>query len=467
MKDQIDLDALFHKAGNQPAVSSFGETKELFLNTYGTNTVTLESGKTSFFTLKKLMIMITILSSIFLAIFLFPNEEVETIETPQAKVEVEVEVRPEIFIEPTPVNDTKKVVAVGTVSHKKEVLMVVPETETIEEVVQPQENPMIAILSTFKQFEKLKAHVYKKPYDFPKLTKEQIEANNKRKKKMLKALSKFSKKSYAFVPSGSYEHDGKKTSVQAFHMQNKEVSNVEYRTFLFDLLIQGRKDDFLIAKPDQTLWTKSGIASLKEMQDKYFSNIEFNDYPVNNISRAGAELYCRWLTIEVRKSGNKDCELINDVRIPQRAEWEYASTGDKPNAIYPWTTKKVVNEDGCFLANFDVQQYSGNLDSVHCDIPGDTTVISDGALMTARVGTYNPNWFGMWNMSGNVAEMVYGGSKIENNKIVHLDPGTAGGGWMSSDIEIQIFGEDPHAGLIEGNLNVGFRVVISHLKKIK
>ena len=94
------------------------------------------------------------------------------------------------------------------------------------------------------------------PYIFPKLTEIEIKATQKQKKVMLKALEKMDKKSYAFITSGSIDYNGKKVSIQSFIMQKTEVSNLEYRTFLFDLLIQDRKEEFLRAKPDQQQWNK-------------------------------------------------------------------------------------------------------------------------------------------------------------------------------------------------------------------
>ncbi|MEY3438630.1 MAG: hypothetical protein RL265_1215, partial [Bacteroidota bacterium] len=67
-------------------------------------------------------------------------------------------------------------------------------------------------------------------YVFPKLTEEEIKANNKRKKAMLKALEKLDRKIYTFLLSGSFDYLGEMTSVQAFLIQKTEVSNLEYRT---------------------------------------------------------------------------------------------------------------------------------------------------------------------------------------------------------------------------------------------
>ena len=127
--------------------------------------------------------------------------------------------------------------------------------------------------------------IQKDEYIFPKLTNEEIAANHKQKKQMLKALEKLDRKVYSFLVSGSFDFNGKMTSVQAFIIQKTEVSNLEYRTFLFDLLIQGRKDEFLKAKPDQAMWTKLLGEFNKPMEELYFSHAAYNDYPVVNGSR--------------------------------------------------------------------------------------------------------------------------------------------------------------------------------------
>ena len=136
---------------------------------------------------------------------------------------------------------------------------------------------------------------------------------------MVKAVVKLDKKEYSFIPSGAFTYAGIKTSVQAFVIQTTEVTNIQYKTFLFDLLIQDRKDEFLKAKPDQAMWVKELGKELKSMQDNYFANEEYDDYPVNNISREGTEMYCKWLTLEVNKiSTSQNHPPINDIRLPLR-----------------------------------------------------------------------------------------------------------------------------------------------------
>jgi formylglycine-generating enzyme required for sulfatase activity len=282
-------------------------------------------------------------------------------------------------------------------------------------------------------------------YHFPVLTEKEIKENHKHKKDMIKALLKREKSNdlYVYVPSQTFSFYGKKVSAQAFYMSRYEVSNLEYRTFLFDLLIQGEKEKFLTAKPDQKLWLEVMSKGGEAMESQYFSHPSYNDYPVVNVSRSGAQAYCNWLTKETNKVlSEKGKSLINDLRIPQRAEWVCAAKGAKDDRIYPWDGETVLNAEGCYLANIK---------------PGDSLYAADGALLTAKVGTYNDNEFGLYNLCGNVAEMVYDGyGTTQPNK-----SGTAGGGWMNSPDEVKIEAPDNHPGVMDANPNIGFRVVMT------
>ena len=261
---------------------------------------------------------------------------------------------------------------------------------------------------------------------------------------MVKQLIKLDKKQYAFIPSGTFKIENKDWSVQAFYMQTTEVTNLEYRTFLFDLLITDRKEAFLKAKPNQAMWVKEyPNAFNKPMQDNYFSHSAYNDYPVVAISREGAEMYCKWLTEEVNK---QKTESINDVRLPSNYEWMYAASDGGKHFPYPWGGPYLRNSKGCFLANF---------------YPMKDNYIADGAFHTTKVQSYIPNDFGLYCMSGNVAEMIY--YEDENNL-----PGTRGGSWSSIGQELQIIeGNDRFKERTKPSVNVGFRPVITYLGRAK
>lgn len=293
------------------------------------------------------------------------------------------------------------------------------------------------------------------PYQFPKLTEEEIAITKKKKKTMLKALIKYDKNSYAFIPSGAFDYNGQQISAQAFYIGTGEVTNFEYRTFLFDLLIQDRKEEFLKAKPDQSMWTKAfnheGKPSEnagKGFQEHYFSHKGFNEYPVVNISREGAELYCKWLSDEAQKSiGDEKGSKFNGVRLPLRAEWVKAASNDGKMQPYPWGGPYTRDRRGLIQANY-LRSREEILEEA-----GSKTYNLD---VTAPSKSFWPNERGMYNLSGNVAEMVYEG--MEKN-----EPGTAGGSWKSTAEEIKIYAPDPYKGITDPKPTIGFRVVSTYL----
>lgn len=206
--------------------------------------------------------------------------------------------------------------------------------------------------------------------DVPTLTDVQKKQTAKDKMKMIHDIANPKKKIYSLVPSGKTPVNGVMTTVQAFYIKNSEVTNFEYRTFLNDLLVQGKFEDYLLAKPVSGGWKSAGIPLF---EDKYFENPAYNDFPAVNMTRKGAELYCKWLTTEVsaalqskeiKWAGNSESsKLITDFRIPTNVEWIYAARGGDSTAMkYPWgkvVPDSVHNRRGCFLCNFN---YSSSKD---------------------------------------------------------------------------------------------------------
>jgi len=445
MDKQQELEQLFNAAKNQQALYSFDEAQQSFLVGISTTTTEISPSKKSIFSLKNWIIMLSFLSTIALTFFLGSSHE----KTVQPSLNVSIN---------KPTETAKKQHQPSAPSFAlqssigKEMMQHLPYYEALtDSLVQANTTVIPTKNETIIEH---KSRLYDLPqfdegYTIPKLTEEEIKANNKQKKSMLKALEKFDKKVYAHLVSGSFDYQGKITSVQSFLVQKTEVSNLEYRTFLFDLLIQGRNDDFLKARPDHKQWSILANQEKHPYEDHYFSHPAYDNYPVVNISREGAELYCKWLSQEVDKIlDGKKKELFNDVRLPMREEWVMAASIEGKKGPFAWDGQFTRNSSGCYLANYRLtpEEYAKE-DS----IAKQSNKAND---LTAPVSSYYPNDFGIYNMSGNVAEMVY-------NDIKTKAAGTAGGGWRNTEEEIKILGPDPYAGVTTPNPGIGFRVVMT------
>lgn len=432
-----DLDKLFEAAKKDSSAVSFEKVSERLVNSIQSNAPRQSLKDSQWFNLKKLMIMTTIVVTIAIGIGLFSTSEIKSDKKEIVASEPEKE-----MVMPS-VSDTKDLIPeVLPFKGIKPVDKDLPESELV--VLGPYVMKQKDYLQQ-KGAQEKSLPTFEEGYPFPRLTQDEINANNKQKKNMLKALEKLDKKALAFVPSGSFEYQGAQISVQAFYMSKTEVTNLEYRTFLFDLLIQGKKEEFLKAKPDQAKWTELFGESNKAMEELYFSEEAYNDYPVVNVSREGAEMYCFWITDELNKTLiGKGKKPFNDLRLPLHVEWVKAASDEGRNLPYPWNGEFLRNAEGCYLANLK---------------PTNGAYSDDGGFHTVKVNSYNPNALGIFNLSGNVAEMVYDTEKRKDL------PKTVGGGWMSNEEELKILGPDPYSGKTEAHPNIGFRVVFTYMNQ--
>jgi len=280
--------------------------------------------------------------------------------------------------------------------------------------------------------------IYLNPKEkLPELTTEEIAQNNSIKQKLLKQLIKLDKKCYALIEIKKEENTSDNDMLlKPFYMQTTEVSNLEYRTFLNDLIIQGKREAYFIARPDESKWQMDSLEYNQPLVEQYFTHEAYNKYPVVNISRQAAILYCNWL-LDLVGSADKNKYEISEIRLPSDKEWMFAASGGKEYYKYPWGGPYVRNSEGCFLANFR---------------PYKDDYLADGGLHTVTVKSYSANHFGLYCMAGNVAEMV----SYDDGSI-----GTKGGSWTSVALDMQINApRDTFKGIEEANRNIGFRPAI-------
>jgi formylglycine-generating enzyme len=192
-------------------------------------------------------------------------------------------------------------------------------------------------------------------------------------------------------------NQNKQISIGAFYMDDTEITNNEYRQFI-DLYLKDSVAtltlEYIMQElyPDTTVWMKDFTHHMGDpMTEYYYSHPAFDDYPVIGIDWWAADIFCKWRTTywnNYRINELKEFPMPS-FRLPSEAEWEYASRGGRDMAKYPWGSPYLANTLGCLLANFK---------------PGRGNYYNDGFMYTSPVASYFPNDFGLYDMSGNVAE---------------------------------------------------------------
>ena len=252
---------------------------------------------------------------------------------------------------------------------------------------------------------------------------------------------------FVYIPAGkvliptalpdAYDTD----SCEAFYISNREVSNRDYREFVY-WMKQNRPEQWQEMLPDTTVW-RSSRAYHEPYVKFYFQHPAYLDYPVVGISKSQAEAYCEWLT-EIyipKKDGVKPHFML-----PSRKQWIRAARGAGYQP-YPHKGSGLRNGKGQFLYNFKAMgdqaiYFDSTIKSYR--VMSTSLSLVDGGLITTECHSYWPNEFGLYNMSGNVAEMVADASLA------------LGGSWNDAGYDIRI---DRMQSAQEASATIGFRIM--------
>lgn len=261
-----------------------------------------------------------------------------------------------------------------------------------------------------------------------------------------------------------WHNQPKRVTVSSFYMDECEITNLDYREYLYWLnRVYGNDypEVYQKALPDTLVW-RSKLSYNEPMVDYYFRHSSWADYPVVGVSWLQANEYCSWRTDRVnerilvdagflemmddqqsgenvfttdayyagqyegivgeemedlnpngegfRKVKMEDGILLPRFRLPTEAEWEFAALSLVGNTveeriverrIYPWNGHIVRTAEKKYYG-----QMMANFKRSRGDAMGVASALNDHWEYTAPVMFYFPNDYGLYNMAGNVAEWV-------------------------------------------------------------
>jgi formylglycine-generating enzyme len=259
----------------------------------------------------------------------------------------------------------------------------------------------------------------------------------------------------------TWDNQPRRVTVASFYMDETEVSNQDYREYLYwiNRVYPGDKARMEAALPDTLQW-RDELAYNDPYIQNYLRHPAYSDYPVVGVSWIQSSDYCKWRTDRVNEQiliskgivtadltqtgqnvfttdsylaglyagtdGRKPIEnadrtprrvrwedgiLLPNYRLPTEAEWEYAALGLVGNSegelltnrkLYPW--------NGTYLRE-DRKKEKGRLKANFVrgrgDMMGMAGALNDNADISAPVYSYQPNDYGLYCMAGNVNEWVF------------------------------------------------------------
>jgi gliding motility-associated lipoprotein GldK len=238
------------------------------------------------------------------------------------------------------------------------------------------------------------------------------------------------------------------------------------------------RQDFIVKKsipvyPDTLVWIRDFTYSYNEPWTlKYFHHPAFLEYPVVGVTWEQANAFCHWRTEHKRKLLDAHKILpIHEYRLPTEAEWEYAARGGRQNSKYPWGGYYTSDAKGCYLANYKPKR-------------GNYVATSSYTTKTMKVGSYDPNDYGLFDMAGNVAEWTSTAYNVAGYEFTHdLNPEfkydaspddppamkrkvIRGGSWKDVSYYIQVHARD-YEYQDSARSFVGFRCVMNAIEDLR
>jgi len=237
-------------------------------------------------------------------------------------------------------------------------------------------------------------------------------------------LLSFTKQKKDFIPPGTIQIN------DTLFADITEISNFSWQEYEYwtKSIYGANSKEHLATLPDTLIWRDKAAYNEPYVQ-YYYRHPAYKDYPVVGITYEQAIVYCKWRTERVKTNLTIKKDFIHhnfEYRLPTKTEWEKLAETSSNFLRNNGKNPKGQHQLNCI-----------NTDSIEIKGPPFPDV-------TAPVTSYWPNNFGLYNMLGNVSEMV-------------LEKGISKGGSWRNKLEDCRIGKDHNYE--KANPFTGFRCV--------
>jgi formylglycine-generating enzyme required for sulfatase activity len=208
-----------------------------------------------------------------------------------------------------------------------------------------------------------------------------------------------------------------------------EVRNLDYLEYLY-WTYKHEPAKYKSILPDTMVWREPAVYN-EPYVEYYLRHPAYRDYPVVGISYEQAVEFCKWRSdrvnefIYIREHNIKDYNSdsiyphpeVMRFRLPTKEEWEYAAAAGLDQTAYPYGYESLVDKNGMPVSN--TKEYA-NLylsNSIRKNGPSSVDLLSP-------VNAFRPNKYGIYNMTGNVSEIIADNSFKGLNCLTLLDGST-------------------------------------------
>lgn len=237
------------------------------------------------------------------------------------------------------------------------------------------------------------------------------------------------------IPGGAYQRGSPEGVGEKRERPRREVTIAEFAAATHEVTL-GEWKAFVADTGRAIASTGPSWRDPQFTQDPSFR--QGDDHPVVRVTWRDSQDYVRWLSEKTGKS----------YRLLTEAEWEYAARGGDRAGSFAWGD----------IATHDKANYLDDEDG------------ADEWPLTAPVGSFAPNRFGLYDMHGNVWELVedcegsYADAPVDGSAFAKSDCATRimrGGSWAYNGATMRSANRGRAPQNVAGSNQTGFRVARS------